>query len=165
MELELNIPDIDITRVSLLTILEVIAECFQQLTIIHLHSSASQSKIRTTMRFPTLTPIIAVILTSIAQTHALPQPSTDPPGETRNNTLNALLPEFVSSVVGDGDPPLKTSTHSPECLKINNGELMCCQSELNGGNRAVLFLASLVGYEVTRSSVNGIQCGQRYLSI
>jgi len=51
-----------------------------------------------------------------------------------------------------------TTDHSPECLNINQGTLLCCQATLDGGNEVVQLLAHAAGYTLTKDTINGFVC-------
>ncbi|KAH8886991.1 hypothetical protein GQ53DRAFT_598003, partial [Thozetella sp. PMI_491] len=55
-------------------------------------------------------------------------------------------------------PILRTTSTSPECANINQGELMCCRGTLAGDVQPVVFLAALYGYYLNPNDVNGINC-------
>jgi len=55
-------------------------------------------------------------------------------------------------------PPLMTTDHSPECLDINQGTLLCCHTTLDGGNEAVQLLAHIADYTLTKDTINGFIC-------
>jgi hypothetical protein len=68
------------------------------------------------------------------------------------------VPSLLSGLVGNSEPPFMTDDHSPKCRDSNEGTLMCCENEVNGGNEAVQFLASLAHYKLTNDTINGVYC-------
>jgi hypothetical protein len=54
-------------------------------------------------------------------------------------------------------PEMMTKTPSPECVNINKGTRLCCQSTFNGDVPLLIELAPVIGYTLNKS-VNGIYC-------
>ena len=71
--------------------------------------------------------------------------------------LSEIVP-LLGDLAGTGTPPLMTTEHSPECLNVNQGTIMCCEETLNGGNLIVETLSTLAGYDLSKDTVNGIEC-------
>lgn len=62
--------------------------------------------------------------------------------------------------VGTSPPPsfLLTTDISPQCVDVNNGTYLCCETTVNGGNEAVQLAADLAGYQLPANTVNGVLC-------
>jgi hypothetical protein len=62
--------------------------------------------------------------------------------------------------VGTSPPPsfLLTTEISPQCVAVNNGTYLCCETSVNGGNAAVQLAADIAGYELPANTVNGVLC-------
>jgi hypothetical protein len=123
------------------------------------------------MYFPFLT-ITIIALVALTTGTAIPAPAANPdanPGPDPQNgallggaiggLLNGIagLP-LVSNLAGNSEPIGMTTDHSPSCLAINRGTLMCCKNTLDGGNAAVQLLSTLAGYALTKDTINGILC-------
>jgi hypothetical protein len=62
--------------------------------------------------------------------------------------------------LGASPPPpiLQTTTKSPECAAINQGQLMCCRATIAGDVQLVVWVSALYGYNLNPNDVNGLNC-------
>jgi len=74
-------------------------------------------------------------------------PISDPILDPILNLLAAPPPTF-----------LQACHPSPNCTKINGGELQCCRGTVAGDNQLVVFLAGLYGYKLNHNDINGLDC-------
>ena len=86
------------------------------------------------------------ILALLTLTYAVPSPQVSD------------IPSLISGLVGNTQPPSETDIHSPRCSDVNQGTLMCCTLQINGGNTIVQALANLAHYNLTKDSINGLDC-------
>jgi hypothetical protein len=90
---------------------------------------------------------LTTLLASLTLTIAAPSPQISD------------IPSLLSGLVGNTEPPLMTTVHSPECKNLNDGTAMCCDAQLDGGNPLVQSLAALMASHVRslfRLCVNSI---------
>jgi hypothetical protein len=64
----------------------------------------------------------------------------------------------LNGLTGNGKPPLATSIHSPECVNLNGGTYVCCESTFNGGLPLVEALSEATDYPITPDTINGFVC-------
>lgn len=57
-------------------------------------------------------------------------------------------------------PPtlIQTMSPSPQCAKINQGQLMCCRGTVAGDLQPIVWLAAVYGYNLNPNDINGLDC-------
>jgi hypothetical protein len=97
--------------------------------------------------------ILALFLLLVSHIIAGVLPSPLPVCDILDSTL-PFIPGFSSSV----QPPeaILTTDISPECEDKNNGTLVCCGQEVNGGTFPVAELAEYCHYPLPDDTINGV---------
>ncbi|KAF7877443.1 hypothetical protein EAF04_001120 [Stromatinia cepivora] len=74
--------------------------------------------------------------------------------------LDGIINTTITASTLNSPPPsiLMTTIHSQECVNVNQGELLCCESIVDGDQPAVVMAADLFDFRLNRDSVNGLGC-------